>query len=170
MKSLSDAIDRLNRWVGRTAALLILPLIFVIIYEVLSRYLFNAPTRWSNEITGYLLTAIVMLGGGYCLADNEHVSVDIFYRNFGPTTRDIVEILTFLVVLSFATAMVWKGAISSYDALVEGKRSQTVMEMPLFPSMVMVPIGAALLGLQSLSKALRAVIRLSSGQRSGKER
>ena len=170
MLALSDAIERLNRWVGRTAAMLILPLIFIMMYEVVSRYLFNAPTRWSNEITGYLLTAIVMLGGGYCLADNEHVSVDIFQRHFTPTTRDLVELLTFLVVATFTVAMVWKGGVSSYDALIQDKRSQTIMEMPLFPSMVMVPIGAALLGLQSLARALRAVIRLRSGQpQNGKE-
>ena len=160
MKVLCDGIDGLSRWIGRAAAFLILPLVFVIMYEVVSRYLFNAPTRWSNEITQYLLTAVVMLGGAYCLADNEHVNVDIFYRNFSPTTRHIVDILTFLVVATFVSAMVWKGGEASYDAFVHGKRSQTIMEMPLFPSMVMVPIGAFLLGLQSFSKALRAVLRL----------
>ncbi|MGD9974575.1 MAG: TRAP transporter small permease subunit [Desulfatirhabdiaceae bacterium] len=170
MKQLSDAIDSLNRWVGKAAAFLILPLIFTIMFEVLSRYVFNAPTRWSNEITGYLLTAVVMLGGGYCLADNEHVNVDIFYRKFSPATRNIVDILTFFIVMTFVTAMIWKGGEASYDALIQGKRSQTIMEMYLFPSMVMVPIGAALLGLQSLARALRAVIRLTTTEPdSGKE-
>ena len=99
MNRFCDFIDRLNTWVGRKAAFLILPLVFVIMYEVLSRYLFNAPTRWSNEISQYLLVAVVMLGGGYCLADNEHVNVDIFYRNFTWRTRAIVEILTFINAL-----------------------------------------------------------------------
>ncbi len=89
MKHLSDFIDRLNTWIGRTAAFLILPLVFVIMYEVISRYLFNSPTRWSNEISQYLLVAVVMLGGAYCLADNEHVNVDIFYRNFTWRTRAV---------------------------------------------------------------------------------
>lgn len=162
MRQFIDGIDWLNRWIGKTAAFLLLPLVFVMMYEVLSRYFFNAPTKWSNEITGYMLTAIVMLGGGYCLAENEHVNVDIFYRKFNSTARSVVDILTFFVVLTFVSAMIWKGGEASYDALIQGKRSQTIMEMPLFPSMVMVPIGAALLGLQSLARAMKAVIRLTN--------
>ena len=169
MKHLSDFIDRLNTWIGRTAAFLILPLVFVIMYEVISRYLFNSPTRWSNEISQYLLVAVVMLGGAYCLADNEHVNVDIFYRNFTWRTRAFVEILTFFMVISFVTAIVWKGGEVCYDALIQGKRSQTIFAMPLFPSMVLVPIGAILIGLQSLARALRAVIQLTCGANSGKE-
>jgi len=34
----------------------------------------------------------------------------------------------------------------SYEAWVHDKRSMTILEFPLFPSMVLVPIGAALLG------------------------
>jgi TRAP-type mannitol/chloroaromatic compound transport system permease small subunit len=169
MKRMSDFIDRLNTWIGRTAAFLILPLVFVIMYEVVSRYLFNAPTRWSNEISQYLLVAVVMLGGGYCLVDNEHVNVDIFYRKFTWRTRAVVEILTFILVVSFVAAIVWKGGELSYDALIHDKRSQTILAMPLFPSMVLVPIGAVLIGLQSLARALRAVIHLACGTEPGKE-
>lgn len=169
MKRFCDLIDRLNGWIGKTASFLILPLVFVIMYEVVSRYLFNAPTRWSNEISQYLLVAVVMLGGGYCLADNEHVNVDIFYRNFSRKTRAVIEILTFFVVLSFVTAIVWKGGDLCYDALIHDKRSQTILAMPLFPSMIMVPVGAVLIGLQSLAKALRAVMQLIGPTQSGKE-
>ena len=169
MKRFTDFIDNLNVWIGKAASFLILPLIFVIMYEVLSRYLFNAPARWSNEISQYLLVAIVMLGGGYCLVESEHVNVDIFYRNFNWRTRAVVEILTFFMVVSFVTAIVWKGGELSYDALIRDKRSQTILAMPLFPSMVMVPIGAALIGLQSLARALRAVVNLSRGIDPGKE-
>ncbi|MEW6260578.1 MAG: TRAP transporter small permease [Thermodesulfobacteriota bacterium] len=170
MKRFWHTIDNVNRWIGRTCAWLILPLTLIILYEVISRYIFNAPTRWSNEISQYLLVAIVMLGGAYCLADNEHVNVDIFYRNFSQRKRDLVEMLTCLVVLSFVSAMVWKGGEASWEALVRMKRSQSILELPLFPSMVMVPIGAALLGLQSLVRAIQAFERWRSRNRTpGKE-
>ncbi len=73
------------------------------------------------------------------------------------------------MVISFVTAIVWKGGEVCYDALIQGKRSQTIFAMPLFPSMVLVPIGAILIGLQSLARALRAVIQLTCGANSGKE-
>lgn len=162
MNRLSRAIDRLNIWVGKAASFVILLLIAAILYEVLSRYLFNAPTKWSNEISQYLLTAVVMLGGGYCLAEREHVRVDVLYRNFSPTTRRVLEIVTFLLVATFVGAIVWYGGELSWEALVHDKRSMTILELPLFPSMMLVPIGALLLGLQSLAHALQAFLELIS--------
>jgi TRAP-type mannitol/chloroaromatic compound transport system permease small subunit len=160
MNRLSSAIDRLITWIGKMASFLILALIAVLMYEVLSRYLFNAPTKWSNEISQYILVGVVMLGGGYCLTDREHVRVDVLYRKFGPEMRCVVEILTFLIVVTFVGAIVWKGGDLCYDAFMQDKRSMTILELPLFPSMILVPIGAVLLGLQSFAHALQALMKL----------
>jgi TRAP-type C4-dicarboxylate transport system permease small subunit len=154
---MADAIDRINRWAGQAGAFIILALIGTIMYEVVSRYFFNAPTRWSNEISQYLQVGIVMLGGGYCLISDGHVRVDILHGKFKPSARYGVEILTFVIVICFTAAMLWQGAQMSYEAWVHDKRSMTILEFPLFPSMVLVPVGAALLLLQSLGRALRAL-------------
>lgn len=169
MKRFCDFIDRLNIWIGKTASFLILALVAVVMYEVISRYLFNAPTQWSNELSEYILTGVVMLGGGYCLAEHEHVRVDIMHRNFSDRFQAVIEIITFLLVLTFVTAIVWKGGMASFDALIHDERSMTLMEMPLFPSMVLVPIGALLLGFQSLAGALRAIIQLTGSQPAAKK-
>ena len=162
-------IGRLNEFIGKAASFLILALIGIIVFEVLSRYFFNAPTKWSNEISQYLLAGVVMLGGAFCLVHNEHVRVDIFYRNFRRKNRVFVEVLTCLLVLSFVSAMVWKGSELCVDAFVHDKRSMTILELPLFPSMVLVPIGAALLGLQSIANALLAVLNLWTSRSSVEE-
>jgi len=171
MKKLADAIDRFNIWAGQIASFIILALIGAVIYEVVSRYLFNAPTKWSSEISQYLQAGIVLLGGGYCLISDGHVRVDILHGKFKPQAQQLVEILTFLVVLCFAFAMIWEGTKVSYEAWVHDKRSMTILEFPLFPSMVLVPIGAALLLLQSFGRALRALDGLISASREprGKE-
>lgn len=162
-------IDKLNTGIGKVSSFLILILVAIIMYEVVSRYLFNAPTQWVNELSEYLLTGVVMLGGGYCLAEYEHVRVDILHRNFSDRFKALIEIFTFLLVMTFVTAIVWKGGEASYDALINNRRSMSLMEMPLFPSMVLVPIGALLLGLQSLAGALRAIMELMGQQLAAKK-
>ena len=169
MRKTIDTIRQVNIWVGKAASFLILVLIAVLMIEVLSRYLFDAPTKWSNEISQYLLVGVVMLGGGYCLSAGEHVRVDILYRNFLPKTRCVVEVLTFLMVLAFVVAIVWKGGEICYDALVQDKRSMTILELPLFPSMVLVPIGAFLLGMQSLGHVLASILEVAGHDRPRKK-
>jgi TRAP-type mannitol/chloroaromatic compound transport system permease small subunit len=169
LKRFCDFIDGLNTWIGRIASFLILILVAIIMYEVVGRYLFNAPTQWVNELSQYLLCGVVMMGGAYCLAEYEHVRVDILHRNFGPRLQAGLEIFTCLLVLSFVSAMVWKGGEASFDAFTHDTRSMSVLEMPLFPSMVLVPIGAAMLGLQSISGALRALLRLTNSNTDAQE-
>ena len=169
MKRFCDFIDRVNIGIGKISSFLILILVAIVMYEVVSRYLFNAPTQWTNELSEYLLTGVVMMGGAYCLAEKEHVRVDIIHRNFSDRTQAWIEIFTFLLVLTFVTAIVWKGGEASYDAFIHDRRSMSVMEMPLFPSMVLVPLGAFLLGLQSLAGALRAVLQLTGSQPAAKK-
>jgi TRAP-type mannitol/chloroaromatic compound transport system permease small subunit len=163
MRKFINFVDKMNLWVGRVFAFLILFLVIAIMYEVVSRYFFNAPTRWSNEISQYLLTGVVMLGAGFCLVFDGHVRVDILHRNFSPRTKAVVDIISFLLIFMFVTAMVWKGGELCYDAFIHDKRSMTILEMPLFPSMVMVPIGGVLLGLQGMVRAIRAVYILTTG-------
>lgn len=165
MERFCNFIDALSTWVGKIASFLILVLIAIIMFEVISRYLFNAPTKWVNELSEYLLAGVVMLGGAYCLAEFDHVRVDIFHRNFGPRMKTAVEVFTCLLVLCFVSAMVWKGGEASWSTFIHDTRSMTIMEMPLFPSMVLVPVGALLLGLQSISCALRAILQLTGAAR-----
>ncbi|MCD6297799.1 MAG: TRAP transporter small permease subunit, partial [Deltaproteobacteria bacterium] len=102
-----------------------------------------------------------MLGAGFCLVYDGHVRVDILYRNFGSKARAMVDILTFFLVFVFVAAMVWKGGELCCEALIHNKKSMTILELSLFPSMVTVPIGGFLLGLQSLARALRALFVLT---------
>jgi TRAP-type mannitol/chloroaromatic compound transport system permease small subunit len=169
VKRFCDFIDRINIGIGKISSFLILILVAIVMYEVVSRYLFNAPTQWTNELSEYLLTGVVMMGGAYCLAEKEHVRVDIIHRNFSDRTQAWIEIFTFFLVLTFVTAIVWKGGEASFDAFIHDRRSMSVMEMPLFPSMVLVPVGAFLLGLQSLAGALRAVLQLTGSQPTAKK-
>jgi TRAP-type mannitol/chloroaromatic compound transport system permease small subunit len=162
MKKILNFIDKMNMWIGRIFAFLILFLVFAIMYEVVSRYFFNAPTRWSNEICQYILTGVVMLGAGFCLVYDGHVRVDIFHRNFGPRMRSVVDLVSFFLIILFVAAMVWKGGELCRDALIQDKRSMSILELPLFPSMIMVPIGGVLLGLQGLARAIRGIYVLAN--------
>jgi len=170
MRKFLNFVDKMNLWIGRVFAFLILFLVLAIMVEVVSRYFFNAPTRWSNEISQYLLTGVVMLGAGFCLVYDGHVRVDILHRNFSPGTKAVVDLISFLLIFMFVTAMVWKGGELCYDAFIHDKRSMTILEMPLFPSMVLVPIGGLLLGLQGLVRAVRAVHLLTKGSDIGSEK
>ena len=54
-------VGALSLWAGRAAALLVLPLVFAMVYEVVSRYAFGAPTLWAFEISYMMMGAIFLI-------------------------------------------------------------------------------------------------------------
>ena len=78
----AGVIDAINDWLGGWIfALLALPLLYAVCHEVISRYVFDAPTDWSYEVTYMVYGAFFMLGSAYTLLKGGHVRTDIFYLN-----------------------------------------------------------------------------------------
>lgn len=62
-----DAVDSTVKWIAYIGAILLLPLIIAMLTEVISRYVFDAPTLWAYE-TAYMLTgSFFLMGIGYTL-------------------------------------------------------------------------------------------------------
>lgn len=151
---IAEAISKINFFVGRGISYVLIGMLFSVIYDVIMRYVLNSPSIWSNEISQYLLVVISMLGGAYCLAGDGHVRVDIIYHTLPERYRKYVEILNTVLILIVAIAMTVKGSILCYEAFIEDKRSNTILAFPLLPSMLMVPLGAILLGIQAISNVI----------------
>ena len=57
-------IDLFSKRVGNLVCWITIPLIFAMVYEVLARKLFNAPTMWAYDMSRFLYGALFMLGAG----------------------------------------------------------------------------------------------------------
>ena len=73
-------IDKFTDTTGTWVAWLNVPLVLAVSYEVLSRYLFDAPTIWSFDVTYMLYGTIFMLGSAYALHKGAHIRIDHFSK------------------------------------------------------------------------------------------
>jgi len=156
-------VDQLNLWTAKIFGYTVVVLMLLVTYEVICRYLLNAPSDWSGEINQYLLCLMSMLGGGYALLIDQHVRVDIVYRYFSPRRRSVAELATWWLVFLFGLTLLWFGGEIAVEALIKNKKSMSLMEMPLFPSLITVPIGASLILLQAFARMVRCVLTLKTG-------
>jgi len=59
-------------------------LVVAMLYEVLARYVFNAPTLWAFDISYMLNGSIFILGAAFALQQDAHVRIDFLNLNFFP--------------------------------------------------------------------------------------
>ena len=75
-------IDTFTDLTGTLVSWMSIPLVVAVAYEVIARYLFNAPTVWSYDVTYMLYGALFMLGAAYALHKGAHIRTDFFWENF----------------------------------------------------------------------------------------
>jgi TRAP-type C4-dicarboxylate transport system permease small subunit len=123
----------------------ILAIAFVVLYEIVARFVFDAPTTWSQEIAVYLLLALTFLGLAPTLAANEHIRIDMLARRFRPRVRRALEVVVCLSMAAFAAVAAWGGVDMVRQSLRFGRKSLTLLEVPVWIPQLLVPIGSVML-------------------------
>lgn len=159
------AIEALNGVVGRVTALSILALIGLVVWEVFLRYVLQAPTTWSNELTGYVFAGYILLGGGYTLLHRDHVAMDIVYARLSRRRQAILDIVTAAFVIIYCVVLLRETSVMTYEAWESGQRANSDWGPPLFPIYLTMPVGAALILMQAIAKLLRDLYLAFTGER-----
>jgi len=96
VKSFLRLIDLTTEWFGKFAGWLVIILIGVVFWEVISRYLFNAPTIWAFEMSCFLYASSFLLGMGYTLQNKKHVSIETFSNYLSPRKQALLTCVCYM--------------------------------------------------------------------------
>ncbi len=150
-------IDILSHWTGKITCLMLLPVIISMVYEVVARKLFIAPTDWAYDTSRMFSGAMFMAGAGYALMRGVHIRADFLYRGWQKTTQARIDAALYL--LFYFPAMLfflWISAEYTLKSWVTWERTMdTALMAPLAPARTAMPLGALFLLLQGIAELLR---------------
>ncbi len=157
----------LTRITGVIAGLLVLFTGFMIVYEVVCRSVFNAPTEWVMEIATYFLVVAGFLGMGVTYADKRHIHVDILVARLSPKTRCYIEVLTSLAGIFFSYLFMTQAWSMAMLSLEMNNCAPTTLSTPLWIPQMALPAGMGVLLLHVLRTLLADIVRLKRNDFSG---
>ena len=152
MKGFIEKVGQISEWSGRIISFLIIPLTGVILYEILVRYLFKAPTIWAHEVAQMIYGAYVILLGAYAFKRGVHVNVELLYKKFSPRTRATIDLFTWLLFFFFCGLILVKGWEMAWESFQLGETEPTTFAPIVWPIKMTIPLGALLILLQGLAK------------------
>jgi TRAP-type mannitol/chloroaromatic compound transport system permease small subunit len=166
MTKIIRVIDTISEWSGKIVCWLVLIFTIVLGYEIVMRYVFNAPTKWAFDISYMLGGTYFWLGGGYTLLKKKHVRIDIFYRTFSIRKQALVDIFFSLIFFFPLWGLLLYELIPYvYLSWVTDERSMQGYWMPiLYPFKTVMPLGVALLLLQGFAELMRSTLVLVRGE------
>lgn len=159
-------IDLFSLWTGRTVCWLTVPLFAAMVYEVIARYAFLAPTMWAYDISRMLYGALFMLGAGYALSKGIHIRADFLYRNWSQKTQGTVD-STLYIIFYFPGLIVFllMATDFAYLSWVRGERGMDTAWMPhMGPIKTVLPVGIILLLIQGVSELLKSLYAATRGR------
>ena len=158
-------IDKFTDTTGTWVAWLNVPLVLAVSYEVIARYVFNAPTIWSFDVTYMLYGAIFMLGAAYALHKGAHIRTDFFYETWSVRTRGIVDSISYLVFFfpSLVLFLAASGSEAWYAYIINETSEQTPWRPILWPFKAVVPLTCVLLMVQGVSETIKSVYAWRTG-------
>lgn len=162
MLRLARAITSLNRWIGRAAAWLVVPMFLMLILDVAMRYLVGRPTVWTSELTQLVFGFYAVIGGGYLLAERAHVNVDILYGRLPAKRKALIDVATSFLFFLFLGVLIWQGSSLAWDSIERLETSQSIWNPPVWPVKAAIPLAGVLLLLQGLVR-LASDIRVLMG-------
>ena len=105
-------IDRISTYMGWTAALLAVPQVAALIYEVFARYVIMRPTIWSYDVTYMLYGTHYLLGAAYTLHVKGHIRIDVIYSHLAPRRQALIDAIGYLLVFFPVLAALLVGGLS----------------------------------------------------------
>ncbi len=151
----TNSITAINRLFFYLAATLMVVIVPVMLYEVFSRYLFNAPTKWGMELALLMFGPYFLFGGPYLLHLKGHVNLDVLHQRVSPNVARVLDLFNQVIIMVFCGILfvyAWPLAIQSFEFR---ETSFSAWNPPVWHVKFTVPIAVALLGAQSLAEFLQ---------------
>jgi TRAP-type mannitol/chloroaromatic compound transport system permease large subunit/TRAP-type mannitol/chloroaromatic compound transport system permease small subunit len=182
-RPITAAIDIINYRAGQIIALLLVPLIAVVVFEVISRNSFSilqnagfedlarslnlGPTLWVYDTSRMIAGVLFMAAAGYGLMRGVHIRADFLYRFWSNKTQATVDATLYL--LFFIPSMIFFTIVSAkfwWLAYSTGETMQvdSAWGPLLWPARIAMPLGAFLLTLQGIPEIFRAFHKMGKAR------
>ena len=160
LRGLLAVVDRATDIAAALAMLMIVLMIGTVLFEIVSRQVFRAPTIWAFDVSYMLNGSLFMLGAAYTLRKGGHVRVDFLFEKLPAVLQHALQLLLYLCLL---LPVLWLGtnvAISrAHRAWVRGTlENASAWEPVLWPFLTALALGLTLLVAQIAVEAVRSAI------------
>ncbi|MBL4811800.1 MAG: TRAP transporter small permease [Rhodobacteraceae bacterium] len=116
---------------GRVAMMATAAIVIVMSYEVVSRYVFERPTLWANELSLWIAGFVFLLAGLYAMQQRSHIRIYIIYDMFPRWMQKLADCISVFLIWVFAFALVWGGFNEAKAKFLRMETFGTAWDPPL---------------------------------------
>lgn len=156
---IAERIESVIDMFGKVASWLTLSIVLLIVINVLLRYSMSLGSVWAQELEWHLLAAMILFGISFSLLRGDNVRVDLFYANYTPQKKYIVDLASAILTIIIAVFFVKLSINYVGQSFSIGEKSPDPGGIPMrWLVKSLIPIGFSLLALQGFAEMLRVIM------------
>lgn len=144
-------VDAINKKVGKCTMYLVFVMMGILLFESISRTIFDKPHIWVVEMAQFTMAAYYLLGGGYSMILKGHVRMDLLYGRWSTKKKGLMDSIT-TPFLIFYLVFLLIGAYSSIEyAVMYGQKNRSAWAPYMAPIKIIMGTGILLMLLQAIA-------------------
>ena len=141
---------RIDKVLEIVLIVLMLVLVVDVLWQVISRYVLTSPSSFTDELAGYLLIWVGVLGAAYVAGLQEHLAIDLLLQRSSPKRKKVLTIIINVVVLLFALSVMVIGGTWLVVTRFQFGVVSAALELPLGYVYLVVPLSGLLISYYSI--------------------
>ncbi len=154
-----DAFNERLGWIAMVGALL---LVLIQMIVVILRYVFLLGLVELQELIIYVHAGLFMVAGGFALAREAHVRVDVFYRPASRRRKALIDVVGVYLLLLPSMALLfyvaWPYVGASWAVLEQSKEASGLPVYPLKTLLLLFPVAVMLQGWVVAARGMRLLL------------
>lgn len=168
LRAAAEVIEKFVDGIGRAVSWVAILLIALMTTNVMLRYVFSFGTVWAQELEWHLMGVLILFGMSYALLKDDNVRVDLFYAHYSEKTKFIVDVVSLLLQIAICIIVIWLTLGYVQQSYSIGEISADPGGLPYrWAIKGLLPLGYALLLVQTIGALLMRCLRRSEGSRKG---
>ena len=129
-------------------------LVVVVFYQVLSRYLFNEPPSWTEELARYFQVWIILLASSVCIRKGSHLAVDYFGHRFSMGIKRIINIAMNILIVPYILVVI----VFGWKLMVVGQyQLSPALQVKMSFVYVIFPLSGILMFLEAIIRTFHSI-------------
>ncbi len=137
-------------------------LVLDVLWQVASRYLLASPSIFTDELAGFLLIWVALLGAAYVSGQNQHLSIELLITKLKPNNAKVLQIIIHIIIIVFTLFVMLIGGIwLIYTRFYLGQVS-AALQLPLGYVYMVLPISGIFIIYYSIVNSIELATKLKT--------
>tara|TARA_R110002012_G_scaffold34041_3_gene98855 strand:- start:350 stop:826 length:477 start_codon:yes stop_codon:yes gene_type:complete len=157
---MKDRVDNFLEW---AMAFLLGIMVLDVFWGVITRYLLESQSSWTDELARFLLVWLSIMGAAYASGKKLHIAIDLLPKSLNQKQQNYLDLLIHLIVLLFTVAVFLVGGIRYvYISFALGQTSPA-LQLPIGFVYMVLPISGAFILYYKLSELSALLKKIKHG-------